>query len=351
MRTLSLLSLCAIAALTAWADQITLKNGDRLTGKIVKFEGKNLLLKSELAGDVTVPWTAVTEVTADSLYVGLKGGQVVAGAVSLTGDNLSVKSAQAGVVQASRANIESLRSKEEETAYEAEIDRYRNPRLTDLWTGFVDLGVALSRGNAITSSINTAADATRVTSRDKIDVHFTSLYASNRTSGVPLVTANARRGGISYDLNLRPKLFTFAAVDLEYDEFQGLDLRFSPAGGLGYHAIKSDRGFFDLSGGASLDREFFNNNTNHSFAEGLLGEEGLYKLSAKTSFREKLTFYPNLSDTGNYRMNFDASAVTVFWRWLSWQFSVSDRLLSSPIPGRKKNDLLFTTGLRLTFAR
>jgi hypothetical protein len=31
--------------------------------------------------------------------------------------------------------------------------------------------------------------------------------------------------------------------------------------------------------------------------------------------------------------------------------SVSDRLLSDPAPGRKKNDLLFTTGLRLTFAR
>jgi putative salt-induced outer membrane protein YdiY len=262
-----------------------------------------------------------------------------------------VKSAEAGVIQSSRANIESIRSKDEQTAYQAELDHYRNSRLSDLWTGFVDLGLALSRGNAITSNLTTTADATRVTSRDKIDVHFTSLYASNKTSGVSLVTANARRGGISYDLNLQPKLFAFASADLEYDEFQGLDLRFSPAGGVGYHAIKSDRGFFDLSGGVSLDREFFSNNTNHSFAEGLLGEEGIYKLSKKTSFREKLTFYPNLSDTGSYRMNFDASAVTAFWRWLSWQFSVSDRLLSNPIPGRKKNDLLFTTGLRITFAR
>jgi hypothetical protein len=30
--------------------------------------------------------------------------------------------------------------------------------------------------------------------------------------------------------------------------------------------------------------------------------------------------------------------------------SVSDRYLSDPVPGLKKNDVLFTTGLRLSFA-
>ena len=50
-------------------------------------------------------------------------------------------------------------------------------------------------------------------------------------------------------------------------------------------------------------------------------------------------------------MNFDLSADTALWRWLSWQFTASDRLLSNPVPGRRKNDILFTTGVRLTFAR
>jgi len=41
--------------------------------------------------------------------------------------------------------------------------------------------------------------------------------------------------------------------------------------------------------------------------------------------------------------------VTKLSRWLSWQLSLSDRLNSNPIPGKKKNDVLFTTGLRFTF--
>jgi len=36
-----------------FADQITLKNGDRLTGTIVKSDAKTLVIKTEAAGDVT----------------------------------------------------------------------------------------------------------------------------------------------------------------------------------------------------------------------------------------------------------------------------------------------------------
>ena len=34
------------------ADQVSLKNGDRLSGTIIKYDGENLILKSEFAGEV-----------------------------------------------------------------------------------------------------------------------------------------------------------------------------------------------------------------------------------------------------------------------------------------------------------
>ena len=186
----------------AHADQITLKNGDRLSGSIVKFDGKNILLKSELAGDVTVPWDAVTAVSSkDPLYVGLKDSQTVVGAIRSSGNDLKVETAQAGTVTAPREAVVSIRSKAEQEAYDAQIERYRNPRLVDLWAGQVDLGFAQTRGNADTSNVAVAAEANRATSRDKIGVRFTSVYASSST-GKPLVTANAIRGAITYGLNL-----------------------------------------------------------------------------------------------------------------------------------------------------
>ena len=40
---------------TAFADQVTMKNGDRLSGTILKSDGKSLATKTEFAGDVTIP--------------------------------------------------------------------------------------------------------------------------------------------------------------------------------------------------------------------------------------------------------------------------------------------------------
>jgi len=82
-----------------------------------------------------------------------------------------------------------------------------------------------------------------------------------------------------------------------------------------------------------------------------VGDDFLHKFSASTHVEQKLNFFTNLSDTGAYRVNFDLSAVTVIRKWFSWQFTVSDRYLSNPVPGRKKNDAIFSTGLRVSFGK
>ena len=53
-KTLTVTFLTIMFWAPALADQITLKNGDRLTGKIVKSDGGKLVIKTQLLGDVTV---------------------------------------------------------------------------------------------------------------------------------------------------------------------------------------------------------------------------------------------------------------------------------------------------------
>jgi putative salt-induced outer membrane protein YdiY len=331
-----------------------MKNGDRLTGVILKSDDKTLTIKSEYAGPVNLPWEAVVAITSsDAVSVGLQDGQIVVGAITGTDGKYQVATKATGAVSVAKESIKFIRSREEQIAYDAEIERYRNPKLVDLWAGFVDLGFARAQGNAKTTSLNVSANANRITTRDKMSVYFTSIYAQNSTLGKSEVTANARRGGINYSLNVSPRLFAFGSVDLEADEFQSLDLRFSPAGGLGYHIIKDEKRTFDALFGASLNREFFSNSSalNRTSGEILVGEEYIHKISDVFSVRQKMVFYPNVTDTGSYRINFDAAAVTILRKWLSWQVSISDRFLSNPVFGRQKNDALFTTGIRITFAR
>jgi putative salt-induced outer membrane protein YdiY len=352
MTLVRLLLLLAISVTGLLADQITMKNGDRFSGAVMKLDGKNLVFKSEYAGNIAVPWDAVVAISSsEQLSITLQDGQVVVDQVTAPDSKLLLQTHTAGVVSTGKEAVKMIRSQSEQTAYEAEVDRYRNPRIIDLWTGFLDFGYAAARGNSSTNNLTVSANATRATTRDKIGAYFTSLYASSKLADKLVPTANAIRGGISYELNLRPRLFALGSVDLEYDQFQDLDLRFAPAGGLGYHAVKSESKIFDLFGGASLNREFFSTGLNRTSAEILTGDELVYKLSSITTLHQKLTFYPNVSRMGEYRTNFDLSTATVLKKWLAWQLTASDRFLSDPLAGRKKNDFIFTTGLRVTFAK
>lgn len=345
-----LLSVCVTAC--AFGDQIILKNGDRLSGSIVKSDNKTLTLKSEFAGTVEIQWDAITQVTADSpIFVNLSDGQTVAGTVTTTDARLSIITKDTGVVVADKSKVTGIRNAAEQKAHEAQMERYRNPRLVDLWAGFVDLGFAQSTGNSITSTITSSANAARITKRDKINTYFTSIYSQNNLAGKASLTANSMRGGIGYSLNVSPKMFAYGSTDLEFDEFQKLDLRFVPAGGFGYHARKTEHTVLDLMGGGSLNREFFSTGLSRTSGEATFGDELSHKIfGGTTTVRQKLAIYPNLTRRGEYRINFDLSQATVLRKWLAWQVSFSNRWISNPLPGRKTNDLIITTGFRITFA-
>jgi hypothetical protein len=97
------------------ADQIRLKNGDRLTGKIVKSDGKTLIIKTDLAGEVTVAWPDVTEVNSDTpLYLTLADGRTIDGPVSTSGNQLEVRRAGGTSVATDRAAVVTLRSETEQ---------------------------------------------------------------------------------------------------------------------------------------------------------------------------------------------------------------------------------------------
>lgn len=311
------------------------------------------MIKTDTAGEVTLKWDSITAISAPGpLYFGLSDGQMIVGSVETVGGKFNVTTKTSGVVATSKESIQFIRNSDEQTKAQAEIDHFRNPRLVDLWVGNLDLGFAASRGNANTETLTLSTNAARSTTRDKIAVYYTSIFSSSDFSGgTTQTTANSKRGGVAYNLNLNKKAFVFGSVDLESDQFQDLDLRFSPAGGGGYHAIATMPTQLDLRVGAAADREFFSTGLNRTSAELLLGDNFAHKFSSTTHIEQKLDYFTNLSNTGEYRMNFDISGVTAIRKWLSWQLTISDRYLSDPVVGRKKNDAIFSTGARVSFGR
>ena len=329
-----------------FADQVVLKNGYIITGAIIKKDGDKLTLKSEVLGEVTMPWAAVKSVRSDESLTVVLRGESVNGKISSSGDNLQVATG-AATRTAPLADVSALRNPAEQHNWE----RLQHPGWLELWTGNFDLGLALARGNARTDTLTNAFNATRATRQDKVILYFNQIYGTARINNVNNTIASAVRGGWSYHRDVTPRLFVGTLNDWEHDRFQSLDLRFVVGGGMGWNAATTDRAALSFQAGADYERENFIDNLSRNSAELNFGDDLQYKLSGATTLTQAFRLFANLTDAGAYRMNFDLSGVTTLKKWLGWHLTASDRFLSNPVLGRQRNDLLLSTGFRVSFAR
>ena len=330
-------------------DELLLTNGDRVSGETLGLDENSLDFQSDVFGTITTPWDAVDTLRSESpLYVTYSDNQLALGTVVINDRDVVIESVEAGTLRMPRTAILGIRSRSRHEEYLRELERQTSPGLADLWAASVDGALSLTDGNADTRSVNLGLRAARTTGRDRTSFYLTSLFASNSTSGTPTTTANAIRGGMRHEKDLNDRVFAFGFTDLEFDRFQDLDLRLVLGGGVGLKLVNTSRTAFQFFGGGSSNQEFFNFGVRRKSGESVLGEEWTFRPNAVTSFTERVVVYPNLTDLGQYRVTFDSTATTEINDWLSWQVTISDRYLSNPQPGKQRNDLLFTTGIRIT---
>jgi putative salt-induced outer membrane protein len=353
------MSLFAFMVVPLWADQITLNNGDRLTGSISKSDGKTLVIKTDYAGEVTVKFDAIQSITATSDMHVEMGGKTAVGPVSTSGGNVVVATKAGGPVEAPKSAVTTLRSPAEQAAY----DKTLHPGWGKGWTGGVNVGFAVTRGNSETKNLNLAFTAARKGLKDKLGLYANSIYATNDLpTATPHTTANSIGGGGRYDRDVNPRLFYFVNADFFHDALQNLDLRSLFGGGGGWHAIKGEATTFDLLAGINYTHESYSAFLNpqppndlvpavsRTLAGATLGDEFMHKLGTNTVIKQNLYFYPDLTNRGEYRGTFNFGTVTKINKWLGWQNSFSDIYVSDPPDGKKKNDILLSTGLNFSFA-
>ena len=360
LRKMSYLLILTVMSGLALADQVTLKNGDKFTGKIVKSDGKTLVLHTDAAGDVTINFDAIQQITTDeNLHVGLKDGKSAVGPVTTSDGKLEVAT-KSGNVEAPTADVTVIRNDAEQAAY----DKSLHPGLMQGWNGGINVGFSVARGNSETENLALAFTAAHPTLNDKITLYANILDTTNDLAS-PSVVASLEQGGIRYDRNLNPKAFAFVGADFMANELQDLDLRGVYGGGFGYHAIKSDKTTLDILGGLNYTHETYSNGplvtpptipptfesygVTNRFVALTMGEELMHKAGASTVITESFYFYPDLQDFSNYRGTFALGTVTKISKWLGWQNQFSDIYVSDPPESAKKNDLIFTTGLNISF--
>lgn len=351
MKLIDRLALAAIiAAPLLLADQVVLDNGDRVTGKITKKDGDAVSIKSDLMGDVTIKWAHVKSVaTDDPVTVVLTGGKETQSKLSTSGDQVQVSGESVPLTA-----VTTVRNAAEEAKYE----RFLKPSIFDLWSGYYDLGVANASGNATSLTITNALTASRITNSDKLSIDAHQIYSRGLVNHVVGLTAKAWRAGWEYDHNVGKRAFVSVFNDYEKDAFQNLNLRVVLGGGVGFHAIKSARTLLDLVAGGSWNHESYSvpfavGSTEKSRSSGEIywGDDFHLKVGKSSTITQSYRMFNNISNTGQYRVNFDLGTDTKINKWLSWQMTGSDRYITNPPPGKKTNDLLISAGVRISFTR
>ena len=339
---LVLLCLCGFSLLCE-SEQVTLKNGDRLTGDIVSMDGKKLVVKTSYAGEVPIDWSEVTQFSSDKpLVITRTDNQVLSGTVATEGQDVMITTAQ-GSQKLALADVGAMRSPADQAAYEKSL----HPGMLEGWAGGGSFGFALARGNSQTTNLALGFDAQRKTATDEWIVDAASIYSNDEKTNT--TSANSFQGLIRYDHNLTKRLFAYGAFAGGYDDLQDLNYRIVPNGGLGFHAIATDRTTLDLLGGFGYTRESYTTGLTNNLFTATLGDELAFKWFKSTTIVQNLYYLPALNDTSIYHITGNFGIATKINGWLTSNLNFNDRYNSAPVLGNKNNDVLFTAGLGLTF--
>lgn len=368
-------------ALPAFADQVTLKNGDHLTGSITKSDGKTLVLKTDYAGDLTIKFDSIQSLSSTGDLHVTAGGKTAVGPVTTSGDQLEVATKTTGTVEAPIASVTLLRSPAEETAYQKSL----HPGWAGGWAGGFNLGLAVTAGNSETRDLNIGFNAVRTGFHDKLTLYETSVYSTTGKLNLQPIptqtTANSNTGGIRYDHDFAPRVFGFVSGDFFSNALQNLDLRYILGGGIGFHAIKTPNTTLDLLAGINYTHESFSDlmepnplpppdtifyNKSDSTSALTVGDNFAHKMGAHSTLTQSFLLYPSFSETniafpGDTPNNvhvlrgvFNLGTVTKLNNWLGWQLSFTDVFDTHPLastPPIERNDITLSTGLNFSFKR
>jgi putative salt-induced outer membrane protein len=218
------------------------------------------------------------------------------------------------------------------------------PKPDGEWRGSTSLSATLAGGNTKSTNVGLSADAVRQTKTDKLGFYVQHLYGrANNT-----VNAQQTRLGGRYDRDFTDRWYGFGGLDFEKNKPADIKLRILPQVGVGFHVIKSEPMTFDVFGGVAYNDTDRYAGRDTSGMEGLIGEESIHKLSATTTFRQKLVVFVPITDRNDLgnRLQFDVGLSTAVVGGWNLVVTGSVRQDSKPAPGKKKTDTLLFTGLQ-----
>lgn len=336
--TLHFLSLQVIlvflAATYAVADEVILRNGDSLTGKIIGIKEGVLTLETSYSEPIKIKYEEVREMSSSgTVELHLTDGEILKGKMVTNTSGQLVIEADSG--------------KKAETVEFAEIAALNPPpKKTVAWKGNVTLGGNMQKGNSDTMNISAGAQAVRRTEDDRFMANI--LY--NRTEDNGQSTAENTFSQLKYDYFLNPKWYLYLNIDMLSNKFQDINLRTSVGPGIGYQVWDEENKVLNLEAGASYTYVDKNIGEDTDGVTARLAANFLKKVFDRVLFTDQIAVYPDLEETGEYLLRNEASLITDIGASLAFKISNIWERNSNPEPSLKQDDFTWILGLQYSFS-
>lgn len=292
MGLLVLLSLLSIALV---ADEVVLKNGDIMRGKIRRHTYSEVVIDHNNLGRMFIPM----------------------------------------------AEIKDVRSAEDPNAPPSFFKRARQ----NGWSFTFDLSLQTMTGNKDEQALRTALGLGCEKKRTSFELK-SSLYYRQKKGVV-----TDRKGDTRYEQRFfreDSKLYSFGVGLFDHDAFKSWEQRLSGYGGAGYSWVKTQKVVFETGGGLGLRKEYGSINDNTKF-EGIAALGFTWSVSQRQKVETRFFYAPVLTDFEDYR-----TRGSLEWRLvLSRDVNVSllvgmlHEFQSVVNPGDAKEDIRVYTGLQM----
>ncbi|MGV3754557.1 MAG: DUF481 domain-containing protein [Verrucomicrobiota bacterium] len=296
---------------------IQLKNGDRITGEVLKEDENSLSLKTKWTAELTLPKAEIEK----------REPQPVAAAPAV-----------AQVASPAPAPAPAAPS----PAPPAEL-----PKPKGIWKTNIQLGADM-RESTVSSYLYSAS--ARVTYARGGWHNSADLRYSYGKSGNTL-SADRMDGTLKTDLDIGPekKWFVYALGGAGYDEVRKIDYQYEFGPGLGHHLLVRTNMALNVESDFSFQEQNFSNATKRNEVRLRVAEDYFWKLNSKVRLEQKAEIQPAFDDPADYRARFETAVSYALFNNVSWNVSLIDIYDSKPANGVSNNDLQVRSGVGVSF--
>jgi putative salt-induced outer membrane protein YdiY len=324
----------------SYGDEIHLKNGDRITGKIQHLVDGKLTFNADVAGTVTVDLSNIRTLSSDDpIEVNLK---------DKTGFTQKISSAEPG-----RFAIEGSESVKAQEFAVSDIVSINPPvKPVPKWTGDIAVGITSTHGNTTTEMISASANFAKRTEKDRTT--FSTDYAKGEQedpdTGQDIIIEDWWRAKGKYDYFLSKKMYAYLDGRYEKDAVARLDRRVIVGVGGGYQWIESEKMNFSTELGLASRYEKYDDQTgSRSDITLQVGYNFDKELRKNINFVHDLTFYPSIDKFSDYYLTTTAGVRADFTEKIFLTLKAILNYDRTPAIGAKRTDVKYFLGLGYRF--